>query len=177
MRPSLLYRITRASASWRRPSGLMEQIRSRWHWGLLIPTLAIMTVVSVSIINLTGCASSSYSTSYATSSSTLCQSCHGTGEVAYVAEEKIITEEEQCVLPLTEQRDRHKDLLNDWKRSVVREGDSIYVVSDGQEYNMSLTGTCLDCHSNQAEFCVQCHSYAAVKPDCWNCHNLPEGDQ
>ena len=69
----------------------MEQIRSRWHWGLLGPTLAIMTVISVSIINLTGCASSSYSTSYATSSSTLCQSCHGTGEVAYVAEEKIIT--------------------------------------------------------------------------------------
>ena len=154
----------------------MEKILSHWRWGPLIPALAIMLVISMSIVSLGGCAASSYSTSYATSSSSLCQSCHGTGEVAYVAEEKIVTEEEQCVLPLEEQRDRHKELLNDWKQSVVREGDSIYVASDGEEYNMSLTGTCLDCHSNKAEFCDQCHSYAAVIPTCWNCHKLPEGD-
>lgn len=176
MRPSLLYRIIRASMPLRRLSGLMEQLRSRLRWGWLIFGLAIILAISVSIINLTSCVTSSYPTSFATSSSTLCQSCHGIGEVAYVAEEKIVTEAEQCVLPLKEERDRHKDLLNDWKKSVVRQGDSIYVASDGQEYNMSLSGTCLDCHSNKAEFCDQCHSYAAVKPDCWNCHNLPEGD-
>lgn len=176
MRASLLYRITRASASWCRPSGLVGQTRSHWCWSRLILTLAIMSLISVLILSLGGCTTPSYSTSWATSSSTLCQPCHGTGEVAYVAEEKVVTEEEHCVLPVQEMRDRHEELLNDWKKSVVREGDSIYVASDGQEYSMSLTGTCLDCHSNKAEFCDQCHSYVAVTPSCWNCHNLPEGD-
>jgi len=136
-----------------------------------------MAVIIVLNLSLGGCTPSSYSTSFATSSSTICQSCHGTGEVAYVAGEKIVDEEEQCVLPLKEQRDRHKDLLNDWKKSVVRDGNSVYVASDGQEYEMSLTGTCLSCHSNKVEFCDQCHSYVAVNPDCWNCHKLLEGDQ
>ncbi len=177
MRPSLFYRITRTSASWRRPSTLVGQICRPWRCGRLIPALVIVSVISVSILSLGGCAASDYSASFATSSSTLCQSCHGTGEAAYVAEEKIVTEEEQCVLSVKEQRDSHRDLLNDWKKSVVRDGDSIYVASDGEEYNMSLTGTCLDCHSNKAEFCDQCHSYVAVQPNCWNCHRLPEGDQ
>jgi len=135
-----------------------------------------MAIIIVSTLGLSGCTASNYSISFATSSSTICQSCHGTGEVAYVAEEQIDDGEEQCVLPVNEQRDRHKYLLNDWKKSVVREGDSIFVASDGQEYEMSLTGTCLSCHSNKAEFCDQCHSYAAVTPGCWNCHNLPEGN-
>ena len=176
MRPSLIYRITRASACWRQPSGSVRQVRSRWRLGRLIPTLAILLVISVSVLSLGGCADSSYSTNYTTASSTLCESCHGSGEVAYLAEEKIVTEEEQCVLPVKEMRDRHHALLNDWKESVVRDGDSIYVANDGREYNMSLTGTCLDCHSNKAEFCDQCHSYVAVQPTCWNCHKLSEGD-
>ena len=27
---------------------------------------------------------------------------------------------------------------------------------------MSLSNTCLDCHSNKAEFCDRCHNYASV---------------
>jgi len=131
----------------------------------------------VSVLNLSGCTSSDYSTGFANSGSTLCQSCHGTEETAYVAEEKLPGEEAQCVLPPGEQRDGHKALLHDWKQSVVREGNSIYVASDGQEYEMSLSGTCLNCHSNKAEFCDQCHSYTAVNPDCWSCHKLLEGEQ
>ncbi|MFC1953206.1 sulfate reduction electron transfer complex DsrMKJOP subunit DsrJ [Chloroflexota bacterium] len=158
-----------------RPNGLVEQIRSNRK--LLILNLVLMTVIIILTLSMSGCTSPNYSTSFTTSGSTLCQSCHGTGEVAYVDEEKILEKEGKCVLPVNEQRDRHKDLLHDWKKSVVRDGNSVYVASDGQEYEMSLTGTCLGCHSNKVEFCDQCHSYAAVNPDCWNCHKLLEGDQ
>jgi hypothetical protein len=41
----------------------------------------------------------------------------------------------------------------------------------GKEFNMSLSNTCLDCHSNKAEFCDRCHNYASVRPYCWSCHN------
>ena len=46
----------------------------------------------------------------------------------------------------------------------------IYVSPGGKEYNMSLSNTCLDCHSNKAEFCDRCHNYASVRPYCWDCH-------
>jgi len=162
MRRYLLRRIVRDGASWYR--------------GSHIPKLTLIAAIMVSIIILSGCTASSESTSFTTSSSIVCQSCHGTGEVAYIAEEKLPDEEEQCVLPLNVQRDRHKDLLNDWKKSVVREGNSIYVTSDGREFEMSLTGTCMSCHTNKTEFCDKCHSLAAVSPDCWSCHKLLEED-
>jgi len=98
------------------------------------------------------------------------------GKAAYVPELKIVTEEKQCVESTQYMRDKHMDLLNDWRESVVRDGTRTYVASDGKEYNISLTETCLDCHSNKAEFCDQCHDYVGVKPDCWECHIVPEGD-
>lgn len=171
---SLLHRITRVGACWHRLSGLVRQTCSR---GLFISTLAVIVVTTVLILSLSGCAASSYSANWLTSTSTLCQSCHGTGEVAYVDEEKIVSKEGQCVLPVKEMMDSHKDLLNDWEKSVVREGDRIYVASDGEEYNMNLIDTCMKCHPNKKEFCDECHSYTAVTPSCWNCHKLaPQGD-
>ena len=170
MWPSLIYRIVRASAPLPRLTGLIKQSYRYLRWEWLILGLAIIPVTSVLIIASTG-------TGFATSSSSLCLSCHGTGEAAYVAEEKIVNDADQCILTTKEMRDRHKDLLNDWKKSVVRQGDRIYVTSDGQEYTMSLTSTCLNCHSNKTEFCNRCHDYVAVKPNCWNCHNKPEDGQ
>ena len=96
------------------------------------------------------------------------------GNTDYVPEPEIITEEEQCVEPAQYMRDNHTDLLSEWRESVVREGIRTYVASDGQEYDMSLTRTCVDCHSNKAQFCDQCHDYVGAKPGCWDCHNLPE---
>ncbi|MFQ6122474.1 MAG: sulfate reduction electron transfer complex DsrMKJOP subunit DsrJ [Dehalococcoidales bacterium] len=96
------------------------------------------------------------------------------GKATYVPEPEIVTEEKQCIEATQYMRDKHMDLLDDWRKSVVREGIRTYVASDGREYNMSLSGTCMECHSNKAEFCDQCHDYAAVKPDCWDCHNPPE---
>lgn len=144
---------------------------------LFASNLVIVLVAIISTLIVSGCASSDYSTGFGTSTSTICQSCHDEEGAAYVSEEKLPSEEEQCILPVGEQRERHGDLLHDWKKSVVRDGNSIYVAPDGQEYEMSLTGTCLSCHSNHDEFCNQCHSYAVVTPDCWSCHKLLEGEQ
>ena len=72
-------------------------------------------------------------------------------------------------------RKSHVDLLNRWKDSVVRDGHLRYVASDGTEYTMSLTLTCMECHSNKAAFCDRCHDYMQVSPRCWDCHTFPKG--
>ena len=99
------------------------------------------------------------------------------GKVDYVPEPEIVTAEKQCVEPTQYMIDNHPDLLDEWRTSVVREDTRIYVASDSQEYDISLTRTCLGCHSNKAQFCDKCHDYVAVKPDCWTCHNIPEEEQ
>ena len=98
------------------------------------------------------------------------------GKADYVPEPEIITEEKQCVEPTQYMRENHMDLLVEWRESVVRGDARTYVASDGREYDISLTGTCLKCHSNKAEFCDQCHDYVGAEPQCWNCHNIPEED-
>ncbi|MGD8520793.1 MAG: sulfate reduction electron transfer complex DsrMKJOP subunit DsrJ [Desulfobacterales bacterium] len=75
-----------------------------------------------------------------------------------------------CVRSTDYMKAEHMQLLDVWRDSVVRRGARIYVSSDGKEYNMSLSNTCLDCHSNKAEFCDRCHNYASVRPYCWDCH-------
>jgi hypothetical protein len=65
-------------------------------------------------------------------------------------------------------------LLTAWRDSVVRERNRSYRATDGKVYNASLTGTCLECHSNKGQFCDRCHDYAGSKPACWNCHIIPE---
>ena len=91
-----------------------------------------------------------------------------------VPEPVIVTGEEQCVESAQYMKENHMQLLDDWKSSVVRDGNRIYIASDGEEYAISLSNTCLDCHSNKAEFCDQCHDYVGVEPFCWDCHNIPE---
>ena len=44
----------------------------------------------------------------------------------------------------------------------------------GTVHDMSLSETCMGCHSNKAEFCDRCHTYMAVAPYCWDCHVEPE---
>jgi hypothetical protein len=77
---------------------------------------------------------------------------------------------EYCVEETGWMRANHMDLLNDWRDSVVREGNRVYTARDGKEYNMSLTNTCMNCHSNYLNFCNRCHSYNGVVPSCWDCH-------
>jgi len=99
------------------------------------------------------------------------------GKAGYKPEPKIITEEKQCIESTQYMKEEHMHLLKDWQESAVREGVRTYIASDGKEYEISLTGTCLKCHPNKAEFCDQCHDYVGVKPYCWDCHNLPEEDK
>jgi len=81
-----------------------------------------------------------------------------------------------CVEDTAYMTANHMDLLDQWRDAVVREGKKEYTSSSGQEYTMSLTGTCLKCHSNRETFCLECHNYANVEPGCWECHVEPRGD-
>lgn len=80
-----------------------------------------------------------------------------------------------CVLPTAEMRVSHMELLNNWRDQAVREGDRVMTTWDGRTVTRSLTGTCLGCHTEKAQFCDRCHNYAAVTPYCWDCHVVPEG--
>jgi len=83
---------------------------------------------------------------------------------------KLPADFQQCVEATEYMRANHMDLLNTWRDEVVREGQRVYVATDGERYVMSLTNTCLECHSNKTEFCDACHDYLAVDPYCWDCH-------
>jgi hypothetical protein len=82
--------------------------------------------------------------------------------------------EKRCVEPTPYMRANHMEFLNTWRNAVVRQGDRIYTASSGKEYDMSLSGTCLGCHSNHEQFCDRCHNYEGVRPACWSCHNVPQ---
>ena len=76
----------------------------------------------------------------------------------------------KCVRSASYMKAEHMQLLDAWRESVVREGERIYVNEEGTQFNMSLSNTCLDCHSNKAQFCDKCHDYASARPYCWDCH-------
>lgn len=80
-----------------------------------------------------------------------------------------------CVEDTADMKAIHPQILNAWRTAVVRDGQRVWTSSTGHEWEMSLTGTCLDCHDNSADFCTRCHDWANVKPTCWSCHVAPEG--
>jgi hypothetical protein len=98
------------------------------------------------------------------------------GKIHYVPEPQIVTSNNQCIESKEYMRDNHMHLLDQWRQMKVRDGQTVYTASDGKTYDISLTGTCLKCHSNKEEFCDTCHQYAGVQPNCWDCHVVPEGD-
>jgi hypothetical protein len=77
----------------------------------------------------------------------------------------------KCIAPKEFMRANHMQVLNAWEKSVVRKGDRVHIASNGSRFQKSLS-TCLGCHNNRL-FCYNCHSYANVKPKCWNCHLSP----
>ncbi len=79
---------------------------------------------------------------------------------------------ENCVAPTDIMRRNHMDLLKQQRDETMHLGKR-----DGK---YSLTG-CVECHAaddpktpdtakSVEPFCGECHSYAAVKLDCWSCH-------
>ena len=80
----------------------------------------------------------------------------------------------ECVEVRSYMRASHMHLLNEWRDGVVRDGRRSYVsTTNGRTFDMSLSQTCLGCHSNKAGFCDRCHSFLAVEPGCWSCHVEP----
>jgi hypothetical protein len=71
----------------------------------------------------------------------------------------------------------HMDLLNQWRDSVCRDGKRIYTSREYKtKHEMSLTRTCMKCHSKKEKFCDECHNYVSVVPYCWDCHVEPRGE-
>jgi len=97
------------------------------------------------------------------------------GKMGYVPAPKAPAEKKQCIEPKAVIRVVHRDLLTDWRESVVRGGSRTYVAGDRKKYNMSLSRTCMNCHTDKTEFCDQCHNYMGVAPRCWDCHTYPKG--
>ncbi len=83
----------------------------------------------------------------------------------------------ECVEATDYMRANHMDLLDQWRDTVVRDDVRTYTSKAGKSYTMSLSDTCLDCHSNKDQFCDACHTYSAVTPYCWDCHVIPEEGQ
>ena len=104
-----------------------------------------------------------------------------TGAKAAPMPEVVLTEKakaaKQCVMPTEFMRTNHMQLLDEWRLKAVRSGLREFTNAEGKTFNASLSNTCLDCHSNKAEFCDRCHNYASVSPYCWDCHiQNPQGE-
>jgi hypothetical protein len=83
--------------------------------------------------------------------------------------------EKSCVESTDYMRTSHMQMLIAWRDQVVRDGRRTYVASNGKQYEISLTGTCIQqCHNKKSEFCDRCHDYAGEKLNCWDCHLVPE---
>ena len=79
----------------------------------------------------------------------------------------------QCVADPAFMRRHHMDLLKHQRDDTVRGGIR------GADARYSLR-QCIDCHASArsgsvaaagTDFCVACHRYAAVRIDCFECHN------
>ena len=83
----------------------------------------------------------------------------------------------KCVESKSFMKAEHMVMINDWRDSVVRDGNRLYTSTDRQQYAMSLQNTCMKCHSNKTKFCDECHNYVGVKPYCWDCHIAPKEEK
>jgi predicted CXXCH cytochrome family protein len=77
----------------------------------------------------------------------------------------------QCVEPAEVMRRNHMRFLEHQRDDTVRGGVR------GAKYSLK---DCIDCHASaktasvaraETNFCVSCHSYAAVRIDCFECHS------
>lgn len=69
------------------------------------------------------------------------------------------------------------DLVERWRHIVIGEGDDYYKTHSGKVFYKSLQVTCMECHSNKSKFCDQCHNYMGVTPYCWDCHIEPKENE
>ncbi len=82
---------------------------------------------------------------------------------------------DKCVESAAFMRANHMQMLDEWRDDVVRDNNRTYTsMTYKTTFNKSLSNTCMDCHSNKAEFCDSCHEYSSVTPYCWECHVEPK---
>lgn len=75
----------------------------------------------------------------------------------------------QCIAPVAEMRVNHMEMLKHSRDRTLRQGIR------GEKASLNA---CIDCHASKTTgsvlgkdgFCESCHAYAAVKVDCWQCH-------
>ncbi len=96
-----------------------------------------------------------------------------TGTSKYKPNPKILPGQTECVAPANYMRTSHMRLLDEWRDEVVRH-QRRYGEINGKIYELSLSNTCMKCHSNKKEFCDECHNFADVNPYCWECHIEPK---
>lgn len=80
----------------------------------------------------------------------------------------------ECIAPSADMRVNHMKMLNHTRDRTMRHG----IRGD----KASLNG-CVECHASKTTgsvlgkdgFCQECHAYAAVKLDCWDCHQPKAG--
>ncbi len=86
---------------------------------------------------------------------------------------------ERCIEPKDFMRVEHMRILVRWRDDVVREGNRVYVATDGRHWEKGLN-TCVACHGHAdargksttaAAACSECHGYVDAELDCWNCHH------
>lgn len=83
--------------------------------------------------------------------------------------------EKACVETTDFMRNKHMQLLNEWRDEALRNENRVYVASNGKKWAISLQNTCLKCHTDYKEFCDKCHIANSVDPYCWTCHLIPQG--
>ena len=79
----------------------------------------------------------------------------------------------ECVEPTAWMRASHMKLLYSWRDEVVRSGAKVYESKgfpNKKWPDLSLTKTCLKCHTSYDKFCNRCHERAGVRVDCFDCH-------
>ena len=79
----------------------------------------------------------------------------------------------QSIEPAINMKAEHPQLFNQWRDEFVRNGNTVYINSQGKAIDISIEDLAGSDPSSQ--FCVSCHNYTAVEPTCWDCHSGPEG--
>lgn len=82
----------------------------------------------------------------------------------------------QCIAPTEEMRRNHMEMLKHQRDRTLRQGIR------GEKASLN---ECISCHASKSTgsvlgeggFCQECHSYAAVKLDCWDCHQPKAGQK
>ena len=81
----------------------------------------------------------------------------------------------KCVAPVDEMRRNHMEMLKHQRDRTMRQGIR------GEPASLNA---CIECHASKKtgsvlgsneNFCQSCHSYVAVKLDCWDCHQPKAG--